>query len=105
VKEGRVGTWLVRLSSIPNEFALHWHATPSFPSLVCRIRYDGLAIWGKVYSAVTENEDPQFAGSWTELLVGALGLGNEDAFGLPQEPFAGSARVRKPRKAVWRCPE
>jgi hypothetical protein len=85
VKEARVGTWVVRLSWIHNEFALHWHATESFPPLVCRIRYDGLALDGKFYSAVTENEDPQFAGSWTELLVDLLGLSTEDAFRFPHE--------------------
>jgi hypothetical protein len=52
--------------------------------LVCRLRYDGLAAEGKVYAAVTENEDPQFAGSWNDLLVKALGLAIEDAFRSPQ---------------------
>jgi hypothetical protein len=85
VKEGRVGTWLIRLSSIHNEFTLHWHATESFPPLVCRIRYDGLAVEGKVYAAVTDNEDPQFAESWTELLVRVLGLSTGHAFTFPHE--------------------
>jgi hypothetical protein len=84
VNAAAVGTWLIRLSSIPNEFTLYWRATECFPPLVCRLRYDGLREEGKVYAAVTENEDPQFAGSWDDLLVKGLGLRIEDAFKSPE---------------------
>jgi hypothetical protein len=84
VKNGVVGTWLIRLSSIANEFTLHWQATDCFPPLVCRIRYDGLAADEKmVYATVPDNEGPQFARSWHELIVSRLGLRLEDGFGSP----------------------
>jgi hypothetical protein len=56
-REEPVGAWLIRLSSIRNEFALHWHAPEWFPPLVCRLRYDGLAGEKKVYAAVTERKN------------------------------------------------
>jgi hypothetical protein len=83
VRGARVGTWLIRLSSIANEFTLHWRATDCFPPLVCRIRYDGLATLSRIYAAISENEDTQFAGSWRGLIVSRLGLRLEDAFGSP----------------------
>jgi hypothetical protein len=63
VKAAHVGTWLIRLSPIRNGFTRHWHATESFPPLVCRVRYDGMASERRAYSAVSENDNPKFAGS------------------------------------------
>jgi hypothetical protein len=83
VKAAPVGTWLIRLSGIQNEFTLHWQATDCFPPLVCRLRYDGLAADGRVYSAVPDNEGRQFAASWKGLIVARLGLRMEDAFSSP----------------------
>jgi hypothetical protein len=91
VKAARDGTWLVRLSPTANEFALHWYASEAFPVVSCRIPYDGLAPASAVYVAAWENDAPESAGSWEQLIGDVLGLQLADGFesAEPSQPGSG----------------
>jgi hypothetical protein len=64
--------WLVRPSSIPNCFTLHYNrGTNQYSS---RIRYDGLAPDDQMLSIEWDEGDVRSANSWNSLLFGIIGL-------------------------------
>jgi hypothetical protein len=109
MREAGAWIWLIGLSPIHNEFALHFYATEAFDPFVCPIRYNGLADGANVYWVMWKDGTPVSRASLKELLVDGIGLSVDDALGSPperrtgvlrQQPTGQSAAEREQRPSI-----